>query len=185
MDTGVNSDKVVKILEKFTKDGKIFYADGWVGIKNFIKHQTVNPKVLKGIEIGLNTAPKQILDSLSIDYLSLSHSNLNSNLNSNSNPNSKYNPLGADVIKKFESIDAKNKNFYGNKTQRSACDFLLKEYGIEKVLMVIEVIRAKRGTEFFPSVTSPYELQNKWTKVGEALRRESMKNGGDKNIPNI
>ena len=87
LDTGIDKEMVVKMLERFSKDGKIFYKNGWVAIKNFAKHQAMNPKVQKGIEIGLSKAPKEILDSLSIAYDSLSHSNsnLNSNLNSNSN----------------------------------------------------------------------------------------------------
>jgi len=85
---GVDTDEIQRIFNKFEDDGKIIYEAGWVAITNFIKYQTLNPKVKKGIEIGLSEAPKQILDRLSIDYDSLSHSNsnLNSNSNSNSNP---------------------------------------------------------------------------------------------------
>lgn len=86
-DTGIDKDMVQKIIERFSRDNKIFYEEGWVGIKNFAKHQKNNPKIKKGIEIGLNSAPKIILDRLSIDYQGLSHSNSNYNLNYNSNSN--------------------------------------------------------------------------------------------------
>lgn len=91
LETGIDRDMVVKIIKRFTKDKKIFYEKGWVGIANFTKHQQRNPKVDRGIEIGLSNAPKSLKDRLSIGYDTLSHSNLNSNSNSNikSNLNSK------------------------------------------------------------------------------------------------
>lgn len=78
---------------------------------------------------------------------------------------------GADIIRAFEEIDPKNKRNYSNKTQRGSCDFLIQEYGIRNVLKTIELIKHKRGTPFFPSITSPYELEQKWTKIGEAMMR--------------
>jgi hypothetical protein len=84
-ETGLDKDMVIKIIERFSKDGKIFYENGWVAIKNFAKHQLNNPKVKIGIENGLKQAPPSLIDRLSIDYHALSHLNLNSNLNPNSN----------------------------------------------------------------------------------------------------
>jgi len=80
---------------------------------------------------------------------------------------SAFSKEGVEIIKLFEEIDSKNKNYYGNRTQRKACDFLTKQYGLEKVSKVIEYIKHCRGKPYFPSVTSPYELQEKWTKLAE------------------
>ena len=95
-DTGLTQGELDVAKLKFTKDGKIVFAEGWVGIVNFTKHQRPNPKVNKGILIALQSAPKSLVEKMSIDYdrLSivydvLSHSNTNSNSNSNSNTNSK------------------------------------------------------------------------------------------------
>jgi len=89
-DTGIDKEMVSKILERFNKDKRMAYQQGWLVINNFIKNQSLNPKVVKGIEIGLNNAPDWLKDSLAIAYDKLSHlnsnSNPNSNLNSNSNP---------------------------------------------------------------------------------------------------
>ena len=87
VDTGIDRDMVLKVLTRFEKDGKIKYYDGWIRVVNFAKYQRDNPKVKKGIELGLNRFQKAIYDNLSIAYDRLSHSNLNSNLNSNSNRN--------------------------------------------------------------------------------------------------
>jgi hypothetical protein len=97
VDTGIDKEMVVKIINRFTKDKKIFYILGWVFIKNFTKHQAVNPKIEEGIKRSLSEVPNNVLakireiqgikDSLSIDYDSLSIDsellNLNLNLNSN------------------------------------------------------------------------------------------------------
>lgn len=87
VDTGLEVEMVKKIIRRFARDKRVYYSNGWLGIKNFIKHQSINPKVEIGINIGLEKAPREILDRLQIVYpysiSSLSH--LNSNLNSNSN----------------------------------------------------------------------------------------------------
>lgn len=90
-DTGIEIEMVKKILKRFSKDKRVFYVDGWVGIKNFAKHQSDSPSVKKGIEIGLKKAPKEILDRVYTESIEgvppLSHLNLNSNSNLNLNSN--------------------------------------------------------------------------------------------------
>ena len=97
-DTGIAIDRAQEIITRLEKDGKVVVAGGWIGIVNFIKHQTLNPKVKQGIVSELKRAPKAVTDRLAIDYQALcigfdglSHSN--SNFNTNSNPNSNAFPL--------------------------------------------------------------------------------------------
>ena len=63
-DTGVKESIIVKMLDKFEKDGKILYINGWVAVKNFEKHQLDNPKVKRGIQLCYERAPRDILDRL-------------------------------------------------------------------------------------------------------------------------
>ena len=77
-----------------------------------------------------------------------------------------------EVIKLFEGVDAKNKTYYGNTTQRKACSFLIGEYGMDVVSRVIEVLPETNKLPYFPSITSPYELKEKWAKLGGAIERE-------------
>ena len=91
-DVGLSIDEVEMIFRKLEADGKIARLNGWIGIKNFVKHQTLNPKIKAGIAGELKRAPKELVDRLCIDYQSLSiaydrlsHLNSNSNTNSNSN----------------------------------------------------------------------------------------------------
>jgi hypothetical protein len=83
-----------------------------------------------------------------------------------------YNPLGADIIKAFEEVDPKNKTYYGNKTQRSACDFLLKEYGLDETLKRVSILTKTNKLQYFPSITTPNELKERWVKLQDAVDRK-------------
>lgn len=89
VETGIDRENIEKvIMPRFERDGKILYRDGWIAIKNFQKHQIINPKVKKGMDVGLLKAPLELRvfienDRENIDYDSLSHSNLNLNTNTN------------------------------------------------------------------------------------------------------
>ena len=100
VETGIDKDMVEKVLARFEKDGKVFYREGWIGIKNFIKHQNQrSPKIKKGIELYLEEVPENIKTLIlnkteGIDTLSHSNSNSNSNLNTNSKSNINILPKG-------------------------------------------------------------------------------------------
>lgn len=138
-ETGIDKEMVQKILDRFDRDGKVFYIDGWVWIKNFIKNQNErSPKVKKGIELALEAVPSQIKVKVEeklkgIDTLSHSNSNSNSNLNSNSNTSEPK--VSQDIVKfidLFQTINPSYRKFFANKTQRAACERLLKIATLEK-----------------------------------------------------
>ena len=88
--------------------------------------------------------------------------------------------LVAEVIKEMESIDPKNKMYYGNKTQRAAADFLISSYGYENVIAMIRAIpELKSRVAYMPSVTTPCELRDKWQKIGDAIGREKVNKKND------
>lgn len=60
-DTGYDKDMVDKILKRFERDGKMKYSNGWVAIKNWMKHQATDGNVKKGIESGLTIAPQELV----------------------------------------------------------------------------------------------------------------------------
>lgn len=84
----------------------------------------------------------------------------------------KYNALGAEIIKGLEAIDPKNKTYYGNTAQRAACDFLLKEYGLEEVLKRIRVLPKTNQLSYFPTITTPVQLRDKWVQLQDAVARK-------------
>jgi hypothetical protein len=63
-ESALTEDRVKEIMKQFEDARKIFYIDGWVYIKNFIRHQSKNPNVTKGIENKLAEIPKEILDKI-------------------------------------------------------------------------------------------------------------------------
>jgi len=71
-----------------------------------------------------------------------------------------------DLIKLFEEVNPTCKTYYGNTTQRKACQFLFETYGFEKVARVIkEVLPKTNGKEFFPTITTPVQLKDKWSQL--------------------
>jgi hypothetical protein len=68
LDTGIEKEMVLKIFERFQRDNKILYLDGWMAIKNFIKHQNINsPLIIKGIERELIDVPLKCLSFIDTD----------------------------------------------------------------------------------------------------------------------
>lgn len=177
-ETGIDKDMVIKILKRFEDDEKVFYNNGWMGIKNFIKNQNQrSPKVKRGIEIELENCPdamKELVFSKGIYTLSHSNTNL-TKLNSNitkhaSEDTSQEIPK---IIKAFESVNSNCKRFYGNKTQRGACQDLITEYGFDRVVFVVEkTLPTTNGLEYFPSITTPLQLRDKWTGLESAIRKK-------------
>ena len=134
VETGIDKEMVEKILGRFANDKKIFYEEGWVGIKNFTKHQNQNsPKIKKGIEIELENVPKSIKKMVlgkGIDTLS----HLNSNLNSNSNSNTKRD--GGD---KSPTPAQDTKDFFTNQIRQDELVGKLVEKGMPEVVARSEV----------------------------------------------
>lgn len=76
------------------------------------------------------------------------------------------------LIKSFEKLNPASKKFYGNTTQRKACQFLIDTYGFERVNTVIEKTLPKtNGLQFFPNITTPVQLQDKWANLESAVRK--------------
>lgn len=65
-ESGIDKEMLPKMLSRFAgKVGKIEYINGWVCIRNFIKHQaSENVKIKTGIIEKLKEVPKEIIDVL-------------------------------------------------------------------------------------------------------------------------
>lgn len=75
------------------------------------------------------------------------------------------------VIDLFSAVDAKNKRYYANTTQRAAAKFLVDEYGFDQVKRVIEFLPQTNGRPYVPTITTPHQLMEKWTQLESALLR--------------
>ena len=87
-----------------------------------------------------------------------------------------------EVIKLFEVVDPKNKTYYGNKTQRGACLFLLQEYGIEEITKRIEVLPKTNTIPYFPNITTPCQLRDKWVVLDNQIKRHKSEQNIKNNI---
>ena len=63
-DTGIDSEMVLKILTRFKNEGKAYYIEGYIGLQNFVKNQSLNPSVVEGIKREISLIPKPILNKL-------------------------------------------------------------------------------------------------------------------------
>lgn len=86
----------------------------------------------------------------------------------------RFNPLGSEIIKAFEVVDPKNKTYYGNTTQRKACDYLLGEFSLEEILARIKVLPQTNSQPYFPKINSPYELKEKWVKLEDTVKSKKI-----------
>lgn len=61
-ETGIDREMVLKIYERFRKDKKIIYYEGWVCVINYVKYQSFKgPKLAIAIQRELNVIPSHIL----------------------------------------------------------------------------------------------------------------------------
>lgn len=87
----------------------------------------------------------------------------------------------AEVIHAFEAINPAVKKMYGNKTQRKACQSLIAEYGFTATLQCInQVLPKTNAIPFFPTITTPLQLEEGWAKLKAAITRHRAKNQNNK-----
>lgn len=87
-----------------------------------------------------------------------------------------------EVIKLFEEVDPKNKTYYGNKTQRGACLFLLGEYGLDEIKKRIEVLPRTNSMPYFPNITTPCQLRDKWVILDNQIKRHKAESITKNNV---
>jgi hypothetical protein len=64
-ETGFDTKMVEKILKRFEEDDKFYYIDGWIYVKNFVRHQsTQSPTVKKGIISEYSLVPAKIRNKI-------------------------------------------------------------------------------------------------------------------------
>lgn len=171
-ETGLDKEMLLKMM--FRLKGKIDYIEGWVYIRNFQKYQkTTSPKIKIGISYEMEKIPKRVMDIIvelnkeGIGYQypidTSSHSNSNSNLNSNTNTNTKSEETSQvnNLIDLFKVINPSYSKLFANKTQRSACERMLKLHGIQKLQGLIEILPDCNRDKYAPVITTPVQLEDK------------------------
>lgn len=77
-------------------------------------------------------------------------------------------PNAPAIRKIFQEVLGRNpSNWKINKTQLLACENLFTERTPEKVRSALEFYKENEGKEFCPVINSPYDLDTKWTNLGQ------------------
>lgn len=66
------------------------------------------------------------------------------------------------VISAFREISPSL--LYGNKSQRNAAEEMIKKFGIDKTLIMINAVISVQGVKYAPRATTPYAM---WNKIGD------------------
>lgn len=189
-DTGLDERDLEKTMLPRLQP-KVYYKDEWIILTNFLKYQRIKSEsVMEGVRKSLNQAPKAVISyAKKVGYwddggMIWGSSHIlepepepepeNNTIRPQSGKKqTTFNPLGGEILNAFTEIDPKNKTYYANKTQRSACDFLLSEYGLDKVLQAIKLLpQINQRKLYIRQITSPYELKENWVKIGNALKQK-------------
>lgn len=86
---------------------------------------------------------------------------INYNINTNT-VLSDDNNINKEIVSIFDEFKKINPSTnYGNKTQREAIKWLIKEYGFEKALGTARYAISIQGKEYSPVITTPYQLKEK------------------------
>lgn len=116
--------------------------------------------------------------------------NTNKNVKKNKNVKNKEithiaaNSVAADINKIFEKFQLTvNPTIqYGNKTQRKAADYLIKQFTLERVLSTIDYLAEIQGDKFAPTITTPYQLKE---KMGALIAYHKKQSSIQSNVASI
>lgn len=76
------------------------------------------------------------------------------------------------LIDSFRKFNPSAEKWYENKTQREACQDLIKMYTLDRVLIIVEKTLPKtNGLPYFPTITTPVQLRDKWVSLESAVRK--------------
>lgn len=176
VETGIEKEMVEKVLSRFADDEKVFYFDGWVLVKNFIRYQEKNPSIEAGIKRVLGEIPDNIRETA---YRLVSDWGESGDIpKPKLKPELKLKPTDTDV-KKAEELILKYIPIkdMSNKTNQRYLTMLYNSAG--KDLGQIEFLC--RGVEFFKKSPYPYtiysvrSLYEKKEKILARMEQETLK----------
>lgn len=75
------------------------------------------------------------------------------------------------IIDAFKEVNPSYQKWFANKTQRLACERLLKVNGLDRLLKVIGMLNQSNTKEFFPVITNPIQLEDKFAQLATAWQK--------------
>jgi len=202
-ETGIEEEMLRVMMRKMSS--RVAYIDGWIGIKNFGKHQAKSESIRIGIEKALSEIDPKILNKIQkhwtptphqpptnppLTELSESESESESKKESKSKRKGKAltsNALALNEVNQslecWKELNPNYTSFYANKTQRQAQQWLLVNWGIERLKNGIEILKKTNSMPYMPKILSPYELKRDYAKLKYAIQQEQNKRS-EKGIKN-
>lgn len=81
-----------------------------------------------------------------------------------------------EIIKQFESINPACKRYYGNKTQRKACESLIDTIGYDRTIAVVrDTLPMSNKVAYMPSITTPLQLLERYATLESAINKAKNK----------
>jgi phage replication O-like protein O len=170
--TGLKKPTVCKALHKLLGMGVITQKDNatakeYCVVKDYSlwkplpKKITLPKKVTVVTQKGNNRYPKRVLqktkDTITKDIPPLA---------------SKDARLIEAVIETFSLVNPAYQKWFARPPQRSAACRLIESHGLEQVQKVIKLLPVSNTIPYFPTITTPLELEDRWAKLEAAWKRK-------------
>lgn len=80
-----------------------------------------------------------------------------------------------EVIALFKEVNPSYRKWFGNITQRGACERLLKVHGFDRIKGVVSALPETNKTRYMPNITTPLQLEDKWSDWHNGIERNKPK----------
>jgi hypothetical protein len=81
----------------------------------------------------------------------------------------------ATLIDSFKSVNPAYEKFFKNKKQRGAAQRLIERYPLDLLLKVVALLPKSNTKPYFPTITSPLQLEEKYASLEAAFIKEKSK----------
>lgn len=81
-------------------------------------------------------------------------------------------PLIVEVIDSFKDINPSYSRWYNNKTQRAACERLIRLHGLEMLKKVIRLLPQTNEMPYITTITTPVQLEDNWAKWESHVKKK-------------
>jgi len=186
LDTGIDKDNIEKVfLPRLKKVGKIYYVDGWIYVKNFIKHQKASGNVKLGIENGFSLVPKKIMAKIKAIEDTGGSQGVHSPI-LEPKPESELEPQTKksshedggkinELLELFRVVNPSVNILFKRKSEREALSRLIKDHGEEKLRDIIAFLPRSNASPYAPTITTPISLERDLGKLIAWSQKEKGK----------
>ena len=76
-----------------------------------------------------------------------------------------------ELIESFKEVNPMYSKWFANKTQRDACERLIKINGLDRLKKIVAFLPKSNSTEYMPVVTSPLQLEDKFGQLASSWQK--------------